>query len=211
MNIPKTPYRGPVDIIDAILVKSEASQAEEISLHAAEIPSLPQNVFGSRTLADALRSLADREIIAGFEHRGTLYWVPKLDKAHEKKLLRERQSLFERTKPSDTGKGELALKDHKVSFDDAQPAIVVGRRRCALPGFTNQHFLCRAMFERAPGEAVDWSLIDSEMTGSPEVSDANRMRVVQDAMYAVNRRIKETVNTEDDLFSWGRKTLQRNF
>ncbi len=83
-----TPFQQLVDIIDAILVKNQtAPQDGEISIHAAEVPSLPQNVFGSKAIGSLLENLKQEGTITAFEYRGDFYVIPKLNRATEKKLL----------------------------------------------------------------------------------------------------------------------------
>ncbi len=210
MTIPESPYQRLIDIIDLILVKNETCQDDKIYLHVLQVPSLPQNGLGSKMLIDTLKTLKNKGLLPSFEGLADAH-IPKLDKATEKKLLAERQTLFEKTKDSEP-RGEISLKDHKTTFDDNAAAIIVGTLKCPLPPFKNEHFFCRAMFQHPANEPVDWSLVFKEMTGShDEVASPKKMRPVQDTMYAVNKRIQEVLNTPDTLFAWENKSIKRNF
>ncbi len=106
----------------------------------------------------------------------------------------------------------LSLKDRKVEFDDAKPAIVVDGKSCPLPPAKNEDYLARALFRRPVGEYVDWSTIYGENTGSKEViGDKNDMKSVRDTMNRLNKRIKEIIGTKDDLLSWENKSIKRNY
>ncbi len=212
MNIPESPYQRLVDVIDHILVKNETCQNGMLYIHVAEVPSLPQNALGARMLIDILKNLSQKNLLPAFEDRMVAdVYIPKLDKAMEKKLLAERQALFEKNKASEP-RGEIALKDYKVAFDDDKATIMVGRLKCPLPPFKNEHFFCRAMFQYPANEPVDWSLVFKEMTGSyEEVPAENKIRSVRDTMYALNNRIKEVLNTPDSLFTWENKTIRRSY
>lgn len=97
-------------------------------------------------------------------------------------------------------------------FIDEDGVLVVGKHRIKLPPFKNEHCLCRVMFSRKLGEPVSWDLINEEMSGKElEIDSKNRRRTVQDAMYAINDRIKKYANTDDDFLSWKGKCIRRNF
>lgn len=210
MNIPESPYQRLIDIIDTILVKNEVSQGEDLYLHVLDVLSLPQNVLGTQILEGTLKTLEKKGILPAFT--GHTY-LPKIDKATEKKLIAERQALFDRTKTDVIDRGDkVSLKDEGISFDDEEATIQVGKRKCALPPFKNEHYFCRAMFSYRPNEPVDWSAVYKQMTGGHEdVAEAKYKRTVQDIMYALNNRIKEVINTDDMLFTWENRTIKRNF
>jgi|GEM_PF-3217778 hypothetical protein len=107
-------------------------------------------------------------------------------------------------------KNELAEKT--ITFNDESARILIGEIPLQLPPFQNEHCLCRVIFKRKIHEPVDWSLVYKEMTGDiEEIADKKKMRAVQDAMYALNNRVKKEANTDDSLFSWEGKSMARNF
>jgi len=112
---------------------------------------------------------------------------------------------------------EIKQIDKKVTFDDEKATIEIGEQKCPLPPYKNEHYFCRAAFEHPVNEPVDWSIIYERMTGyyeayygKPPVIRRN-WRSVYDTMRAVNERIKEVINTNDNLFTWQEKTLKRNY
>ncbi len=109
----------------------------------------------------------------------------------------------------------LTLEGKVVTFDSTEAKISVEGKNCQLPPHKNEHSLCIAMFEYRKGEAVDWSEVFQKMHGFTREptgrNDKSDMKSVQDTMYTVNGRVKEILNTEDDLFSWKSKSIIRNF
>ena len=212
MNIPESPYQRLIDIIDLILVKNETVQSGSISIHVLELPSLPQNRLGNQILIDTLKTLKQKQLIASFNGVSE-YHIPKLDTETEKKLIGERQALFDRINTAmPENRSIISLKDEKIIFNDEQSAIQVGKYSCALPPFKNEHYFCQAMFSHLPKEPVDWSIIYKQMNGNAaDIAEEKHKRMVQDAMYALNNRIKETINTDDALFTWENRTIKRNF
>ncbi|MFA6295245.1 MAG: hypothetical protein WC666_02350 [Candidatus Paceibacterota bacterium] len=211
MNIPESPYQRLIDIIDLILVKNETVQGGSISLHVLELPALPQNSLGNQILVDTLKTLKQKQLIATFSGVSQ-YRIPKLDAEAEKKLTSERQNLFNRISTARPDHANVYLKDETVSFNDEQSIIQIGKKTCALPPFKNEHYFCQAMFSHLPNEPVDWSLIYKQMNGNhADIADEKHKRTIQDTMYALNNRIKKTVNTDDALFTWENRTVKRNF
>ena len=89
---------------------------------------------------------------------------------------------------------------------------MIGKISIALPPFKNEHYLCRVIFKRAIHQPIDWSLIYKEMTeDDEEITEKKNARMVQDAVYRLNERIKKEVNTDDGFFSWRNKSVIRNF
>ncbi len=109
---------------------------------------------------------------------------------------------------------KISLGSQNIGLDDNKATLLIGEHRCQLPPFKNEHYFCRAMYEHELNEPIDWSSIYEKMTGK-KFEDAKsvekNMRMVRDTMYAVNNRIKATVNTEGDLFKWENKSIKRLF
>jgi len=110
---------------------------------------------------------------------------------------------------------KIGLISQKISFDDTKPSIIIGDKECGLPPYKNEHYFCRAIFQYPAKEFVDWSIIFESMDkvlNSVTTKDSRRdKRMVQDTMYAINKRIKEIINTDDELFSWKEKSITRNY
>lgn len=110
---------------------------------------------------------------------------------------------------------KINLKDTKIEYDDDKAHIKINSQIVNLPPQKNEHYFCRAMFQRPEKEFIDWSIIFEDMDkilNSLNKKDAEKdKRMVQDTMYAVNKRIKNVVKTKDDLFTWKEKSIRRNY
>jgi hypothetical protein len=111
----------------------------------------------------------------------------------------------------------VELKTLGIKYDDEKAILEIGSQKCQIPPYKNEHYLCRAMYEHAVNEPIDWSAIYEKMTGYYEVfygkppETRENWRLVYDAMEALNKRVKELTGTEDNLFGWQEKTIKRNY
>lgn len=96
-------------------------------------------------------------------------------------------------------------------FYDSKSLLKINSRGVPLPAFTNEHYLCRVMFEYMVGEWVDWSVIYEKMTGNEPNNEVKNSRMVRDAMYALNERVREIAKIDKDLLDWKNKSLKRIF
>jgi hypothetical protein len=110
---------------------------------------------------------------------------------------------------------KINLSDNSISFDDDKAKIIIGKKECQLPAYKNEHYFCRAIFQHPVNEFVDWSIIfenmDKTLNSGNKKDSTKDKRSIQDAMYAINKRIKGVVNTDDDLFAWKDKSVKRNY
>lgn len=106
---------------------------------------------------------------------------------------------------------EIKLLGAEIKFDDNEPSVKINNQTVSLPPYRNEHYFCRSIFQRKKGEAVDWSIICTEMDKLNPTDTAQNKRMVQDTMYAINTRIKAVLPTTDDLFMWREKTITRQF
>lgn len=106
------------------------------------------------------------------------------------------------------GTNNLAGAD--IKFDDNGASIKINNQIVSLPPYKNEHFFCREMFKHLMKEPIDWSIIYKTMNGEVDNQEKNK-RTVFDTMYAINKRIEETINTKDKLFVWNEKTVARQF
>ncbi len=108
-----------------------------------------------------------------------------------------------------------SLRAASIELDDNNSSIKIDRKAIPLPPYKNEHFFCRAIFQHPVNEFVDWSIIFESMDkalNSVTKNDSEKdKRMIQDTMYAVNKRIREVFNTDDDLFTWKEKAIKRNF
>jgi len=101
-----------------------------------------------------------------------------------------------------------------VKFFDKEAVLIKGDKRCSLPPFKNEHFLCRAMFKHSKGKPVDWSEIYEMITGyyedsygKPPKTKENYHRVY-DPVQQINERVKKDLGI-DKLFDWREMTITR--
>lgn len=110
---------------------------------------------------------------------------------------------------------KVNLKSVSITYDDDKPSIQINKQPVPLPPYKNEHYLCRAIFQYPAKEFIDWSIIfeamDKVLNSTSKKDSQKDKRMVQDAMYAVNNRIKEVINTDDDLFTWKEKSIRRNY
>jgi hypothetical protein len=104
-----------------------------------------------------------------------------------------------------------------ATFDDKEPAILIGEARIPIPPFQNEHYFCRAMFKKKVRSAVDWSIIYEKIQenyhseyGKP-LKIRDNWRPIYDTMIRINNRIKSELKITNDLFSWKDLTVKRNF
>jgi hypothetical protein len=107
-------------------------------------------------------------------------------------------------------KEKIQLQTLEIKYDDDKATLSISGKKCSIPPFKNEHYFCRAMYEHAIGEPIDWSLIYEKMTGETP-KNKEKWHSVYDTMQALNMRVKIGVNTDNDLFTWQEKTVKRNF
>ena len=211
MTITQNPFQVLIDIVDTILTKNESTKGS-IPLYVQDISSLPQNGSSVQRLSNVLQKLHDTGAINWIGRLGTFEIAP-LTEESEQKLFAERRRLEDKWYGHEnTEKPKIELAKQIVVFNDDETNLEIGKQKCALPPFKNEHYFCRAMFQYKPQESVDWSQVYKAMAGDEEViGDKSNMRTVQDTMYALNTRIKKVINTDDNLFTWENRSIKRNF
>lgn len=102
----------------------------------------------------------------------------------------------------------------KLKFIDKEATLVMGDKKCSLPPFKNEHFLCRAMFKYTKGKPVDWSEVYETITGyyrksygKPPKTKENYHRVY-DPVQQINQRVKKDLGIEK-IFDWREMTITR--
>ncbi len=109
---------------------------------------------------------------------------------------------------------KINLSGNTILFDDDKAKIIIGNKECQLPAYKNEHYFCRAIWQHPVNEFVDWSIVfenmDKTLNSNKKGTEKDK-RSVQDTLYAVNKRIKDVIHTEDDLFAWKEKSIKRNY
>ncbi len=130
----------------------------------------------------------------------------EVDRKRLVKLLNEESSEETDITPKQSG--------GSVKFIDKEAVLVMGNKKCSLPPFKNEHFLCRAMFKHAKGKPVDWSEVYEMITGyytdsygKPPKTKEN-YHSVYDPVQQINERVKKDLGIEK-LFGWREMTITR--
>ncbi len=182
------------------IIKKEAVKEPPIEITADSFPeSLEVNY---KEIADMLQELDDLGLIK-FEgitseiihiHKGAI----PIFKIHLLKNI-DISELLEK---------DIIISNKNIEFLDNKAQLKLKNKACQLPAFKNEHFLCRAMFEFQIEEPVDWSIIYEKMTGEePKKNGKKELRVVYDAMEAVNKRTMDGFGKK--IFIWSKKTITR--
>jgi hypothetical protein len=111
-----------------------------------------------------------------------------------------------------TDKQKEAIGLRKVLFIDNEAVLKIGNKKCHIPPSSHMHSLCRVVFRHTLNEPVDWSIIYEEMTGNKEGENFKKdKKSVYDTLDRINKAVKKCLNTDDELLSWDRKTIKRNY
>lgn len=101
---------------------------------------------------------------------------------------------------------KIKLSDHEMSFDEETSQLKVGDL-CAVdfPAFKNEYYIMKELFvAQRKGIVVDWDVLHEAMSGGDSEAMGARepnkqKKTVQDAVRAINTRVKNKCNTDDDL------------
>ncbi|MCH7828730.1 hypothetical protein IH982_02610 [Patescibacteria group bacterium] len=180
-------------------------KGEPVTLELGNTESLVNVKFPSidrrEKLMLKLRELGAIELLGD---RRTIYgktFILKVSQTNFDKLYKEYEQ-----RCKDTAKNEA------ITFDDATTSLKMGRKKCQLPPFKNEHFFCRELFKYLPNEAVDWSLIYEAITGNQVDSNKQKQqknrKMVYDVYENLNKRGKELFGIKNWLV-WQGKTVKR--
>lgn len=132
--------------------------------------------------------------------------VVEVDRGKLVKLLDDESPQIKETSIKSAG--------NSVKFIEKEAVLVIGDKKCCLPPFKNEHFLCRAMFKHSKGKPVDWSEVYEAITGyyqdsygKPPKTKENYHRVY-DPVQQINQRVKKDLGI-DKLFDWREMTITR--
>lgn len=199
--------------VDKIIDKTILNNAQVLEVHFSDALGFPENHEHLVLATDLFKRMTENGCFTHVEqHSGWFVLTkPDLDKIQSFKQMLKRET-------EDTEKADVSDSlASPVIFNDNEAIIEAKGCKCQLPPFRNEHFLCRAVYEYSAGEVVDWSFLYEKMTGyysayygKPQNTREN-WRLVYDAMMAVNKRVKQTFNTKNNLFTWQEKTLKRNY
>lgn len=136
--------------------------------------------------------------------------------AHTATISPEIQSLIRDAEMVLLGKSlptSVLLSECEVgSYDYETKTILINRKPVVIDGALEDYFSW-AMYKHPISTIVSWDVILGKVT--EEFGDGQAFKHGADsmrrAMYRVNRKIKTTIGTKDDLFSYKRRGFVRNF
>ncbi len=110
-------------------------------------------------------------------------------------------------KPQNTGTVEAI-------FDDETAKIKINGIPIQLPSHNHEHYFCRALFSRLPGEAIDWEAVYEAMAGYQDFGQYTKKhdsdkRKVYDTYLRINKRILNMAGIKG-FFTWENKSIKRN-
>lgn len=203
------------DVIAVINQKLELSPKSDrtLSISLWDFQDSKGNTIPKDDLHKALRRLEEDQVIKLlFTDHFSRSWRKAGDKV-EFEIDRKKLEDFIR---EDTSEIEATTRtpEGKLKFVDKEAVLVMGDKKCSLPPYKNEHFLCRAMFKHAKGKPVDWSEVYETITGyyresygKPPKTKENYHRVY-DPVQQINQRVKKDLGIEK-LFDWREMTITR--
>lgn len=115
----------------------------------------------------------------------------------------------------ETSKEKSEFEIKHVEFKEREATLKINKQiEVSILTLRKGTSLCRIMFNQAKrNEPIEWSVIYEEITGleldfNPRKSPPEQ-RVVRDAMYSVNNRIKEVTGSKTGIFLWEEKSVIR--
>lgn len=122
------------------------------------------------------------------------------------------QNLLENILPS-VKKGVVEIKH--VEFKEREAVLKINKQiEVNILSLKKGTSLCRVMFNKAKkNEPMEWSVIHEEITGleldfNPDKNPPEQ-RVVRDAMYSINNKIKGVTGSKTGIFRWEEKSVIR--
>lgn len=100
---------------------------------------------------------------------------------------------------------KIKLSDHEMSFDDDTAQLKVGDLRPVdFPPFKNEYYIMKELFAQRKGIVMGWDVLHAAMSGGDSEAMAaiephKQKKAVQDAIRAINKRVKNKCNTDDEL------------
>lgn len=180
-------------------------------------PYIPFSTLFSAVKELKTKKISRTEIIANMEDfYGKLKDIEKSFnlKTYEDSILdikEVRSRIKQLQKELSKKKNIVKLKNRKIYFDNDSAKIRVDDLDCPLPPYGNEHFFCREAFKYKKGEWIDWSVIYEGMTNDEPKDKIKNKRTIIDTVYAINKRVSEVINTDDDLFSRKDGAIKRSF
>lgn len=115
----------------------------------------------------------------------------------------------------ETSEEKNAFEIKHVEFKEREATLKINKQtEVSILTLRKGTSLCRVMFSQAKrNEPIEWSVIYEEITGLELDFNSGKnppeQRVVRDAMYSINNRIKEVTGSKTGIFRWEEKSVIR--
>lgn len=108
----------------------------------------------------------------------------------------------------------ISLKGQSISYDSKKSAVLIGEYKVFLPIDQNEDNLCQVMFKHQVEEKVDWVDVFTRIKGLEPSFESKKIMTknktcIRDTVLRLNKRIKQALNTQDDLLGWDNKHVRR--
>lgn len=95
----------------------------------------------------------------------------------------------------------IQLDDYEVTFDEETGVITAGDRKCKLTPYEQLFYFAREMWTHPVDTPVSVDIIAEALEeGGGPVAATDVEKNVYDRMYRLNRAVRDTIHTEDNLF-----------
>ena len=110
-------------------------------------------------------------------------------------------------KPSETFQLSASFNPDNAKGDGE---LILGTKIIPLGKDDNQYYACKFMFEHEPHQNYSWDEIYEAMEGidNPE---PKKWKTIHNAVYGINIKVKRTLNTDDELFTYENRGVIRNY
>lgn len=100
----------------------------------------------------------------------------------------------------------------RLKFNSRKSIIESEIGNCSIPSASREYDFCMVMLKYAKNKPVEWTVIHDKMIGD-DLSDnfKKNKKMIRDAMSRINKRVRKSFKIKENLFSFERKHIKRNF
>ena len=160
---------------------------------------------------DLLKDLKKKKAIGSFKQFVDYFLISSMG---HNLLLQELDRLTPKYQTPGLSGQPISLADQSISYDSKKSAVLVVEHKVFLPIDKNEDNLCQVMFKHQVEEKVDWVDVFIRIKGLEPSFESKKIMTknktcIRDTVHRLNKRIKQALNTEDDLFEWDNKHVRR--